>query len=376
MARLLPGVAVSLVLLSSSIASAQALVARPFSAAAGEADAGELLATATAFLENRNQQLLRDGRPGATSVVSNLSETMSARAARDNAALREFRDRLALLGETYSAAKTGTRLIDTREEDGRTIARVEETSYFEYARVRGDEPTYTAFRVEREFTFSRHEGGWVLEDVRLLEQGGLAPLNEVVTEPVSAVGQLLSPPEEAADLTRPALTPGVQESFLKEEAPAANVASYDYSAMANYAVAWALGRNPSYRTFPNDCTNFISQAVTAGGWAQVSGWYQNNDVWWYNSLNQSYTWAGAENWYWFATGSGRTYMLANVWYMGVADVLQMDFENDNNINHTMMVTQIAGSEIYLSYHTTDTLNRSLSSIIAAYPSAWYYAHRT
>lgn len=42
----------------------------------------------------------------------------------------------------------------------------------------------------------------------------------------------------------------------------------------------------------------------------------------------------------------------------------------------MMVTHVTSNELYLSYHTTDTLNRSLSSIIAAYPSAWYYAHRT
>jgi len=150
----------------------------------------------------------------------------------------------------------------------------------------------------------------------------------------------------------------------------------DYPNMAAYARTWALGRNPAYRSFGTDCTNFISQAVYAGGWAMVSGWYQSNDAWWYNDLNQSYTWAGAENWYWFATGSGRTYVLSNVWYMGIADVLQLDFERDNVINHSMMVTYTTSDELYLSYHTTDTLNRSLSSIIVAYPSALYFAHRT
>lgn len=62
--------------------------------------------------------------------------------------------------------------------------------------------------------------------------------------------------------------------------------------------------------------------------------------------------------------------------MGLADVLQMDFQRDGSIDHTMMVTYVASSDLYLSYHTTDTLNRSLSSIIASYPSAWYWAHRT
>lgn len=63
--------------------------------------------------------------------------------------------------------------------------------------------------------------------------------------------------------------------------------------------------------------------------------------------------------------------------MGLADVLQLDFDRDNNISHSMLVTATSSSgERYLTYHTTDTLNRSLTSLISAYPSAWYYAHRT
>jgi hypothetical protein len=116
--------------------------------------------------------------------------------------------------------------------------------------------------------------------------------------------------------------------------------------------------------------------MAAGGWAMVSGWYQSYDAWWYNSLNQSYTWAGAHNWYFFATGSGRTYALGNVWYMDLADVLQMDFQGDYIIDHSMIVTFVGSSDLYLSYHTTNTLNRSLSSIIAQNPTALYWAHRT
>ena len=163
-------------------------------------------------------------------------------------------------------------------------------------------------------------------------------------------------------------TPAAESSFA--------AASYNYSAMANYATKYWKDYNTAYRRMSNDCTNFISQAMRAGGWGMVTGWYQSNNVWWYNSLNQSWTWGGAENWYWFATGSGRTSTLGNVWYTGLADVLQIDFDRNNNINHTMIVTYVTSSQRYLTYHTTDTLNRSLSSILSAYPSAWYYAHRT
>lgn len=49
------------------------------------------------------------------------------------------------------------------------------------------------------------------------------------------------------------LTPGV-------------AAAYDGNGAANYAQHWALGFNPQYLAFPSDdCTNFISQALTAGG---------------------------------------------------------------------------------------------------------------
>lgn len=48
------------------------------------------------------------------------------------------------------------------------------------------------------------------------------------------------------------------------------------------------------------------------------------------------------------------------------------------MNHAMIVTKRTTDMIYLTYHTNDTLNRSLRSIIASYPGAnnWYYAYRT
>ncbi|MDD5125054.1 amidase domain-containing protein, partial [Methylovulum sp.] len=152
--------------------------------------------------------------------------------------------------------------------------------------------------------------------------------------------------------------------------------AYSYSAMANYAKSYAYSYNPAYRSFPNDCTNFISQAMSFGGWSMVGGFYTLNSAWWYNSIHQSYTWAGAENWYWFARGSGRTSYLSNVWYMLLADVLQVDFDRNGNINHTMIVTTVGSSDLYITYHSTNTRDRSLRSFITQFPNAWYYAHRT
>lgn len=63
-------------------------------------------------------------------------------------------------------------------------------------------------------------------------------------------------------------------------------------------------------------------------------------------------------------------------YLQNADALQADWNRDNTIDHTMIVTAVGGNgERYLAYHPGDTHNRKLSSLAASYPSAWWYAHR-
>lgn len=162
--------------------------------------------------------------------------------------------------------------------------------------------------------------------------------------------------------------------------PMAIPAGLDYGAMVTYALTYWTNYNPAYRNFSangggGDCTNFVSQALRAGGWQDAIGWYQSNDVWWYNSANQSYTWAGAQNWSRFAPQ--RTTWLANIWYMERADVLQLDFNKDGSKDHTMIVTKKTSSEIYMTYHTADHINRTLSSLQAIYAnSAWWYSYRT
>ena len=39
----------------------------------------------------------------------------------------------------------------------------------------------------------------------------------------------------------------------------------------DYAYKWWNGRNPAYRSYELDCTNFISQVVKAGGIKAAKG---------------------------------------------------------------------------------------------------------
>ncbi|MFI1177446.1 amidase domain-containing protein [Streptomyces melanogenes] len=171
-------------------------------------------------------------------------------------------------------------------------------------------------------------------------------------------------------------TPGNATSG--SDAPAA----LSYSAMVDYADRYWRSPNRSYRTYSNDCTNFISQAMRAGGWGQKDGWgfttRKNNKYWYYGtySWTTSYSWAGAENWYWFAKKhSNRTRILDDVWQLGYGDVLQADWNRDDTIDHSMIVTGL-GRDIYLTYHTGNTHNRKLSSILSGHRGTWWYAHRT
>ena len=142
--------------------------------------------------------------------------------------------------------------------------------------------------------------------------------------------------------------------------------------MVTYAVKYWDNYNSAYRDFSangghGDCTNFISQVLREGAWAFKTGLWTDDNNWWYNALNQTHSWAGAENWS----------HLDNIWQMVLADILQLDFNKDGIKDHSMVVTKKTSTEIYMTYHTTDTLNRPLSELQSQFAnSAWWYSYRT
>lgn len=48
--------------------------------------------------------------------------------------------------------------------------------------------------------------------------------------------------------------------------------------------------------------------------------------------------------------------------------------NNGSKDHTMIITKKTSTEIYLTYHTTDTLNRSFASLSTSYPKALWIPH--
>lgn len=339
---------------------------------------------ATRFIQSRNAQLLtRPASAASAAAAASAADATPRLVAREMARLTELRsrrDRLSAAGERYSAARTDATVLSTRQAGDSLVVRAREVTELDYVKVRGSEPALTAFSVDREFTFTRSGSRWLLADVTLAGGQGLAPVNEVVA-PTGTKQAARPAAASRTNRVRPQET-SANEKRAGGSGEVTAAAGFNYVAMADYAKRHWSSYNPNYRAYSNDCTNFISQAMRAGGWWYVgSGAFErtNNNKWYYGSYTwtTSYTWAGAHNWYWFARNSGRAYGLTNVWYMGLADVLQLDFDRNGNIDHTMLVTAVGSNgERYLTYHTNNTLNRSLSSIINSYPSSWYYAHRT
>lgn len=352
--------------------------------------------TATKFLNGRNAELVTGSLKSKVTTLSKVTtvsaeETLSlkSREAKHKHALKDRRKKLSALGERYNAARTEATVLSTRMVGAKLIARVNEKTEFDYEKIRGNEPPFTAFSVDRDFTYERSGKKWVLADVTMAESDAILPVNEVGS--TAAPASSTSLPAGATNMARPTnmtrpagkqAAPGTKGA--RADGQVTTLAGYNYTAMVDYANRyWYYYNESNYRTYPNDCTNFISQIMYAGGWQFANTHLAQEDSrrWdyqWGGTWATSYTWAGAQNWYQFATGSGRTYILSTASELLLADVLQMDFDKNYNMNHTMIVTHISGSEKYLTYHTSNTHNKSLTSILQAYPAAtnWYYGHRT
>ncbi|MFI6861927.1 amidase domain-containing protein [Streptomyces sp. NPDC050421] len=253
---------------------------------------------------------------------------------------------------------------------------------FTPAEVAEGAPEYEEISLPHTVTFTQSDDGtWLLASDKADTGSGPAPSTQV-TEPDPADDASGGVPDEAEGSKG---TPSSTDELLNSSTTDVGLqAGYDYNKIVAYANKyWKSPNKGSYRTYGNDCTNFISQAMKAGGWGIVgptdAGWRSNNAKWFYTIFVErtSYTWAGAENWYWFAVKhSKRTKILGNVYQLASSDVLQADWDRNGNINHTMVVTKKYNGVPYLTYHTTNTHNKSLKKIVADHGGAWWYAHRT
>lgn len=133
--------------------------------------------------------------------------------------------------------------------------------------------------------------------------------------------------------------------------------AYSGSAAANYADEWAKSYNSAYPAFSDDCTNFVSQSLYAGGMPQVVYYDQktglpantSDDYYWFIwDLTSSGTWVYAFSWtsapysrdHWIHYSGQATQIgtapgtsTASTDGLAVGDVLYYDWGTGEGISH-------------------------------------------
>lgn len=168
------------------------------------------------------------------------------------------------------------------------------------------------------------------------------------------------------------------EQKLKElqlELPYLAASTYDRTKVSNYAKQYATKNNPSYKRYNANCTNFVSQAVYAGGKTQTkpsnikngiidttSYWYNNNyydctgsnNCYWRDKISTSWIRVTDFYSYWTSKGMGATTstnkstIISNA---NVGDVIQ--FKNKSGWFHSVVVNRKANDTVYISSNDSD-----------------------
>lgn len=159
--------------------------------------------------------------------------------------------------------------------------------------------------------------------------------------------------------------------------------AYNGNVAANYAVAWAGKRNLNqYPSYDSDCTNFVSQALRAGGAAfntpkSIPQNTYNTTSYWYFSRTYvtpkyrndvSTSWLNVVDFhaYWSKYKNVRVETkTGNIAYYGrVGDIVQFRRKADAKWYHSTMITRAAYGTVYLSSHTSDYANKDITSIVS------------
>ncbi|MBH5319952.1 amidase domain-containing protein [Paenibacillus sp. GSMTC-2017] len=143
--------------------------------------------------------------------------------------------------------------------------------------------------------------------------------------------------------------------------------TYNGTKAAEYASKYAINNNSSqYYTFGNDCTNFASQALFAGGipMRKDTGPHESRPNWWiqfYDAGQFLYAvpWVNANEFYLTIRGTNTIdgYEASTPQALYLGDIISYDKGNDLNMDHTAVVTSFVNTPTQhtprVSYHTTN-----------------------
>jgi len=144
------------------------------------------------------------------------------------------------------------------------------------------------------------------------------------------------------------------------------MSEYNRVKAVEYANIWWNSYNPRFKVFEDDCTNFVSQCLWAGGAPFSFG--ERSRGWWYkgegNTANWSFSWAVAHSLRWYLANSNsglRATEVANPRDLELGDVICYDFDGDGKWQHNSIVTAKSLNGFPLvNAHTVNSRNRDWS----------------
>jgi hypothetical protein len=377
-------------------------------------------------IDRRNHQVVKGNPPAqADEIGQDIAADAVSSTEQEYSKLHTRRDELVTYGVAFTGSQSEIAVNDLSVTGAQASAVVTETTHLSYAPQNGTPSPDQIYVYEQRFDLVKTGAAWKITGTRPTKPSPLSPTTVIGPADKSAAsgpslqgsahakiyrdanGDPAPLPKELQDVKNlgpngepkgqpasstspPSLTTPAPMSkgsmtvpvSISSQTPMVASASYNYYNMIVYAATWFNGHNWQYNNYDGstgDCTNFVSQALAAGGWQQVGSgffWERTDSSKWYHSNPDSYTWSGAQNFFWFATGSGRTYELAYLASMGPADVMQIDWNHDGTIDHTALVTFVNGQDIKVSQHTDGYWNRSIWEIYNNNQTSTYFALRT
>lgn len=150
---------------------------------------------------------------------------------------------------------------------------------------------------------------------------------------------------------------------------------YNREAAVQYAEMWWDSYNPAYPKFDDDCTNFVSQCLRAGG-APFWGSPDRERGWWISGGTWSFSWSTAHSLRWYLAGSQKgmtAIQVDSADQLEIGDVILYDFQNDGRYDHSTIVTAKDGTVPLVNAHTFNTRLRhwAYKDSYASTPNARY-----
>ncbi|WP_181349348.1 amidase domain-containing protein [Thalassobacillus sp. CUG 92003] len=236
-----------------------------------------------------------------------------------------------------------TKKIDGYQKQNQRLVKVN-GDIFPFQRMKEGDEEHIHYQLYLTFLL-RHQGAFYQEECQMVGKARVTN-HDIVVLPVEteAPESLNEMPERSLELS--------EEGEIRF--------TYDRRAAVRYAENWWDSYNPAYQKFTDDCTNYISQCLRAGG-APMWGQPNRSKGWWYSGNTWSFSWSVANALRWYLSGSkqGMTAReMESAEELIPGDVICYDFQGDGRWDHnTIVVMKNSEGMPLVNAHTSNSRHR-------------------